>query len=513
MMRSSHRGLALRPPGLLGPELVCVAVADGLFWGHGLGLSVPLFCAAVALTAWAVRFRRVGRARIAAAVALLLLSLAPTVDHLSPLSLVLTLLGTALSIQLCSADRPARWIDVVRASTHLFLRIPVQAVRDSRRRRAFKRRRSKVTTKTSAAPIRWLAWVAPAILFAVFLTLLASANPVISDALLNIPLDWIVVLIRVPRMLFWLCVLVAVWPAIRVRRSRSASVSLVVPAAMDLPHLSWESVAALLLSPEALLRAFLILDVLFSLQIGLDGAYLWGGLALPQGVTFAGYAHRGAYPLMGTALLAAALVLVVRRPGSPSRSLVVSVLLAVFLVQNVVLVVSAMQRLDLYVAAYGLTEWRVAAFAWMSLVAVGLGLIGLQGALSRDNRWLVARSALAALAVLYGWCFIDIPGIVADYDVAHCLELQGTGPALDTATIQDLGATAIPAIDRFMLAAPDTWQRDRLTNWRAKQASEVRRAMADWRSWSLEGWRLLRYLARSNVYEPAVPAPDDGVDG
>ncbi len=262
-----------------------------------------------------------------------------------------------------------------------------------------------------------------------------------------------------------------------------------------------------------MLRAFLTLDVLFAMQIALDGAYLWGGRALPHGLTYAGYAHRGAYLLVLTALLGAALVLVVRRPGGPSRSRAVSALLAIFLFQNVVLVVSTMQRLDLYVAAYGLTEWRVAAFAWMALVLVGLVLIGLQGALGRGNRWLVVRCLLATLAVLYGWCFIDVPGIVADYDVAHCMEMRDGEPALDAKTIQDLGASAIPAVDRLVQATPDSWQRDRFIEWRARQAAELRRAMADWRGWSVEGWRLSRYLDRSMVYEPAVPAPSDGVDG
>ena len=84
---------------------------------------------------------------------------------------------------------------------------------------------------------------------------------------------------------------------------------------------------------------------------------------------------------------------------------------------------------------------------------------------------------------------------------------------LDAETIQDLGVSAIPAVDRFVLATPDSWQRDRFIAWRARQAGEVRRAMADWRSWSIEGWRLSQYLDRSKVYEPAVPAPSDGEDG
>ena len=34
--------------------------------------------------------------------------------------------------------------------------------------------------------------------------------------------------------------------------------------------------------------------------------------------------------------------------------------------------ISSILRLDLYVGIYSLTYWRVAAFIWMGLVAVGL---------------------------------------------------------------------------------------------------------------------------------------------
>ena len=51
-------------------------------------------------------------------------------------------------------------------------------------------------------------------------------------------------------------------------------------------------------------------NALFAVQTVLDLTYLWGGVALPDGMTYATYAHRGAYPLIVTALLAAGFVLV-----------------------------------------------------------------------------------------------------------------------------------------------------------------------------------------------------------
>ena len=52
----------------------------------------------------------------------------------------------------------------------------------------------------------------------------------------------------------------------------------------------------------------------------MDFVYLWGGKTLPDGMSYAEYAHRGAYPLIATALLAGAFVLVALRPGSETES-------------------------------------------------------------------------------------------------------------------------------------------------------------------------------------------------
>ena len=62
-----------------------------------------------------------------------------------------------------------------------------------------------------------------------------------------------------------------------------------------------------------------LFQAVFALQNGLDLAFLWSGAPLPDGMTLAEYAHRGAYPLIATALLAGLFVLVTLRPGAPTR--------------------------------------------------------------------------------------------------------------------------------------------------------------------------------------------------
>ena len=126
-------------------------------------------------------------------------------------------------------------------------------------------------------------------------------------------------------------------------------------------------------------RSLILFNALFALQSGLDLVYLWGGAALPDGMSHAEYAHRGAYPLIVTALLAAGFVLIAMRRGGPAeQSRLIRPLVLAWIGQNVLLVISSIFRLDLYVAAFSLTYLRLAAFIWMGLVAAGLLLILIQ---------------------------------------------------------------------------------------------------------------------------------------
>ena len=122
--------------------------------------------------------------------------------------------------------------------------------------------------------------------------------------------------------------------------------------------------------------ALVAVILIFALQNGLDIAFLWSGARLPDGMTFAGYAHRGAYPLIATALLAGLFVLVTLRPGSPlAASATTRRLVYLWIGQNVLLVASTILRTLDYVDAYSLTRLRIAALVWMALVAAGLVLI------------------------------------------------------------------------------------------------------------------------------------------
>jgi hypothetical protein len=224
--------------------------------------------------------------------------------------------------------------------------------------------------------------------------------------------------------------------------------------------------------------------------------YLWGNAALPADITYAAYAHRGAYPLIVTALLAAGFVLIAMKPGGPAeRSPVIRPLVYLWVAQNVMLVISSILRLDLYVQIYLLTYWRIAAFVWMLLVAAGLVLIVVRIALGRSNAWLMAANLGSLALALYVCCFINFAALVADHNVTHSRDMNGPGIVLDLTYLASLGPQAIPAIDRYLdhRNPVSTWW---FTGTRNRLAAAYAGQARGWRAWTWRNRQLTQYLQR-----------------
>src|SRR5262249_20708237 len=159
-----------------------------------------------------------------------------------------------------------------------------------------------------------------------------QANPLIEQWLTSFDTSH-VTHFDLARPLFWLAVIAFTWPFLQVRTGGAPTMTDLVKA-MDLAlsepshtppgPLDAEPAAEPIAEPAdeegplfgrtAILRSLVLFNTLFAVQSVLDATYLWGGLALPDGMTYAAYAHRGAYPLIVTALLAGGFVLAAMQP-------------------------------------------------------------------------------------------------------------------------------------------------------------------------------------------------------
>jgi hypothetical protein len=380
---------------------------------------------------------------------------------------------------------------------------PFRFARDFLRWRRVTRRLERRRVRLAALAL----WVMPLTLGLVFLWLFGIANPIIARWLSLIDLYALLRRIEVDRPMFWLMVLAGAWAFLRPRPPRF--IRPFVPVART-ARPAKNPAEDILFGKAAILRALIVFNALFALQTALDATYLWGGVALPDGLTYAAYAHRGAYPLIVTALLAAGFVLAALKPGSEtSADPLIRRLVYLFVVQNIVLVISSMLRLDLYVDAYALTYLRVAAFIWMGLVAAGLALIIARIALAKSSEWLLSANLLTLSATLYACCFVNFAATIANFNVDHSLEMTGKGVPLDVWYVRSLGPDALPALGRYFERQKKTFP-DRAIGDGPDAMTEYhyRTEQKNWRAWSFRDWRLLRALdKRGTLANPAVSQP------
>ncbi|BAC52883.1 blr7618 [Bradyrhizobium diazoefficiens USDA 110] len=476
-------------PAKLGCALALAALADRLFYGERIGLSLTLFATAMACVSALFNHAALDLRRAMIAATILVAGLVPAVEELNTLSFPILITALAIALMVATNPETTEFTERARALRNFFLLGPFRFFLDA------------LQVFNMSAFTRGIAlWLLPVALGTVFVALFAAANPVIEQwvSLLNpkILLEYV----SVPRVLFWTTMLALVWPFIHVRWRRRKVVT-TTDADGPVPPLP-PMVSAEFLGPSTILRSLILFNLLFAAQSILDGIYLWGHVALPANMTYAAYAHRGAYPLIATALLAAAFVLVAMRPGEPAdKSKVIRPLVYLWVGQNVLLVASSILRLDLYVGIYMLTYWRIAAFIWMGLVALGLILIVARIALDQSNRWLVRANLIALTIVLYTASLVNFDAFIADYNVAHSREASGNGVQIDINYLLTLGPQALPAIDKAILLRPGSPE-SCLVSRRDRLVEQQRQDLA-WRSWGFRNWRLQRRLEAQVKNQPA----------
>lgn len=347
------------------------------------------------------------------------------------------------------------------------------------------------TTLTSFA-----GWLLPLGMGLVFLLLFTVANPLIAMGLHNIDLSFLIDLFDITRIGFWLLAAIGISAILRPRLIRKIRHHIT-----ETPQVSRQSTG--FLDHTTLLRCLWVFNLLFAMQTTLDVLYLWGGAELPAGMSHAEYAHRGAYPLVATALLAAAFVLIAMRRGGPGdSSRLIRMLVISWILQNVMLCLSSLLRLDLYVQTYSLTGLRMAAGIWIGLVAVGLLFILLRIALRRSNEWLISMNVATLLTVLYLCAFVDFSGFIARFNVENSAEVSQLGTPLDLYYLNSLGPSAIPAIDIYVAKVPGhDWRHEMAKRMRDRLATRFAMRSLDWRSWNYRDHRIKNYIRSTALIE------------
>ena len=471
-----------------------VAFSDLLFYPHEPGINIPLFLFAVGIGALALRPAKLRDVRTAIYGAVFILGMLPLVEATSVYGFVCALGGLMLFV-LHLADRLPDYENWFGAFVRFAVLAPVRFIADG-----FGIVIEAGRQRLGGRLVRQaLMWLVPLVCAAVFLALFAAANPVLQDWLQAIRFDDIMAIVNIPRIILWLFFAAIAWPLLMPQLLRWTSLPDVQGPMQPKPE-------SLIFGAAAIRNSLLVFNALFALQTVMDLMYLWGGVRLPDGLTYADYAHRAAYPLIITAVLAGAFVLAaMRRHGPGQNSALIRGLVYLWIGQNIWLVVSAILRLKLYLDVYMLTEFRIAAGIWMGLVMVGLILILARILFDKSNKWLVMTNLTALALTLYGLSWIDLPAVISRYNVEHSIEMTGQGFPLDLDYMQELGPEVIPALDLFIStakgASDDTLkafglERDNLAEPlidRDFTELPILRDL-DWQAWTWRHHRLRQYL-------------------
>jgi hypothetical protein len=413
------------------------------------------------------------------------------IEDINLLSALAGTLATAAFVIVLTTRDIASWPRVMFETATVPLRGPFRFIADLIRSSIFQRIKAAAPEWLGAGTL--VAWIIPLCAFAVFLGLFALANPVIEYRLDRInPAVWLS-LIDPLRIAFWTLIVCAIWPMLSHRIRCPSTRSPEIAETFVTEPIDWD----FLFDMRAVTRALILCNALFALQSGLDLVYLWGDAALPNGMSHAEYAHRGAYPLIVTALLAAGFALIAMRSGGPAEtSRLIRPLVLAWIGQNILLVISSIFRLDLYIAAFSLTYLRLAAFIWMGLVATGLALMLIQIISRKSISWLLAANAISLALVLYACCFLNAPWLVAHYNAEHCREVGGSGPNLDMEYLTSLGSPqTLPPVEAHIAQFPAV--RLLSTAYRESPDRNFLSRPGNWRAWGFRTWRLERYFANT----------------
>lgn len=469
--------------------LLLAAAADQLFYNQWIGSTLGGFALgwALALAALMPAVRRRPAARIAVLLAIVFALILIENPRLIGAALFWTALSSAAILS------RARFGDVWRLAQRLLLHIGFGMIRlldDGVRYFQIRAPRRGWGVARIASTL-----IVPVVGGGIFLGLFASANPLIADTLGRITIPSPVS--AIPHLVFAAVALVIVWPSLRPHPRMTG---------IKLGHATLESVRPGL--PLATIVLSLItFNAVFALQNVLDIIFLWSNAPLPGTITMADYAHRGAYALIATALLAGLFVLTMLRPGSPSATPAVKALVTLWVAQNLLLVASSILRTLDYIGSYSLTVMRLSAIAWMGLVGMGLALVCWRLLREKSAAWLLNANALAAGIVLAAFCIADPAAIAANWNVRHAREVGGPGQPIDLCYLREQGPAALLPLIELERRAPSLELQDRARAIREDVLRATEQGQSDWHGWTARNARRLAAARAALAPNPASSAP------
>ncbi len=170
---------------------------------------------------------------------------------------------------------------------------------------------------------------------------------------------------------------------------------------------------------------------------------------LPENFSYAEYAREGFFQLCAVSAINLVSIIILSlfiRLGNSGRGQVLKLLTGIFCLCTLVLIATAVAKLVMYINIYGMTLKRLYAM-WAMLVIALVFIIIAIGQFIRSFKTVAV--CLCVTAVLFsGLSLCNPSAITAQYNVDRYL--TGTLQQLDVEALENLGASAVPAMAKLL---------------------------------------------------------------
>ncbi len=184
-----------------------------------------------------------------------------------------------------------------------------------------------------------------------------------------------------------------------------------------------------------------IITVIYLFFCGIQVVYLTFGnnLKLPEGYTYAKYAHEGFYELLVVCILN--LIIVLAASYFFGESTALKVILTIICACTYVMMASSAYRMCMYVSEYDLTRLRV--YVLYGLIVLAILMIGVIVYIYRESfplfRYGIAVMTVSVIILVYS----HPTALIASYNIRQMTENHGM---VDVRHLRELGTDAIPVI-------------------------------------------------------------------
>jgi hypothetical protein len=166
---------------------------------------------------------------------------------------------------------------------------------------------------------------------------------------------------------------------------------------------------------------FILLNLMILVINVLDISFLWSGIKLPDGFTFAGYLHQGIYTLIFSCVLAILLILLIfrGRMNFMENNKTLKVMAYMWIFQNIIIAVSSAMRNTLYISSYALTYKRITIFVLLILLITGLISTLYKIRKQKNIYYLFRLNSFAFLLVFVAVSLFNWDGIITRYNLKN----------------------------------------------------------------------------------------------